>query len=150
MNASRCLTEYGMTQLAEIESIGRFFSEKLAFAGVTCVEELLLAAATRDGRSQLIRVTGLTNRMLIYWVNKADLARVRGIGTEYLELLEVAQIETLVDLSFCNAELLREKFVELNNRKRLVRVVPTIASIHYWIEQAKTLPRVVEYKMCSE
>jgi len=78
-------------------------------------------------------------------VNIADLFRIKGVGEEYSDLLEEAGVDTVVELSKRVPEHLHAKVVEVNEAKKLVRVVPTLAMIESWIAEAKTLPRKIEY-----
>ena len=79
------------------------------------------------------------------WVNRADLMRVRGIGEEYSDLLEKAGVDTVVELAQRNSYHLHTKMIEVNEQKRLVRRPPSMTMVARWIQQARTLPRVVSY-----
>ena len=81
----------------------------------------------------------------VEWVNLADLFRIKGVAEEYSDLLEEAGVDTVVELAQRNAENLFQKIVETNQEKRLVRKLPAQGQVANWIEQAKTLPRVVTY-----
>lgn len=75
----------------------------------------------------------------------ADLFRIKGIGEEYSELLKEAGVNTVVELARRNPENLQETLVGVNEAKKLVRRTPTLNQTKDWIEQAKILPRKVEY-----
>jgi len=77
--------------------------------------------------------------------NLADLFRINGVGEEYSDLLEEAGVDTVVELSRRNPENLHARICEINEEKKLVRRPPTLNDVRTWIEQAKTLPRAVEY-----
>ena len=79
------------------------------------------------------------------WVNRADLSRIKGIGEEYADLLEVAGVDTVPELGQRNAENLFNKMVEVNAEKKLVRQVPEQSKVEDWVKQAKGLDRVVTY-----
>jgi PAS domain-containing protein len=79
------------------------------------------------------------------WVNKADLFRVKGIGTQYADLLEKAGVDTVVELGKRKPENLLEKMKQTNEEKKLVRQLPTLKKVQDWVEQAKALPRAVTY-----
>ena len=78
-------------------------------------------------------------------MNLADLFRIKGVGEEYSDLLEEAGVDTVVELSKRVAENLHAKMLEVNETKKLVRRPPTLNEVKKWIEQAKELPRKVEY-----
>jgi predicted flap endonuclease-1-like 5' DNA nuclease len=78
-------------------------------------------------------------------VNLSDLYRIKGVGSEYSDLLEEAGVDTIVELSKRVAKNLFEKMVEVNTKKKLVRKLPTEAQVADWVDQAKKLPRKVSY-----
>ena len=75
----------------------------------------------------------------------ADLFRIKGVGTQYSDLLEAAGVDTVVELSKRRADNLAKKMAEVNEEKKLVRNLPVEAQLSAWIEEAKTLPRVMTY-----
>ncbi len=134
-----------MASLKDIEGIGPAFAEKLAKAGIKTVEGLLSAGATPKGRTELEAKSGVAHKLILEWVNHADLYRIKGVGSEYSDLLEEAGVDTVVELATRNAENLYKKMVEVNAEKKLVRQLPTQAKVTDWVAQAKALPRLVSY-----
>jgi hypothetical protein len=59
--------------------------------------------------------------------------------------LEEAGVDTVVELSKRIPENLYAKLKDANEKKKLVRQLPSLDMVKKWIEQAKKLPRVVEY-----
>ena len=134
-----------MTKLSEIEGIGSAFESKLKIQGITSVENLLARCATKDGRADLAESTDISEKMILKWANRADLARIKGIGSEYADLLEMSGVDTVPELAQRKAENLFAKMCEVNETKNLVRRLPKQEQVESWIAQAKTLPRVLEY-----
>ena len=134
-----------MAKIIDVEGIGKVYGEKLANAGFTTVEALLKAGASPKGRETLAEKTGISGKLILEWVNLADLFRIKGIGEEYSDLLEEAGVDTVPELAQRNAENLYAKLVETNDAKKLVRRLPTQSQVADWIQQAKALPRVVTY-----
>jgi predicted flap endonuclease-1-like 5' DNA nuclease len=134
-----------MTKLITIEGIGPVYEQKLQEAGVKTVEALLERGATPQGRKELAEGTGIGDERILDWVNRADLFRIKGVGEEYSDLLEAAGVDTVVELSRRNAENLYAKLTEVNAEKELVRRLPTLSQVGNWIEQAKELPRKINY-----
>ena len=134
-----------MAKLLDIEGIGPVYSEKLQKASVKSVEGLLKLGATPAGREDIAEKAGIDKRLILEWVNRADLFRIKGVAEEYSDLLEAAGVDTVVELANRNAEHLLAKILEVNEVKKLVRRVPTLAQIEKWIEQAKELPRAIHY-----
>ena len=134
-----------MAKLVDIEGIGAASAAKLKDAGVDTVEELLLKGAKPKGREDLANATGISGKLILEWVNLADLMRINGVGEEYADLLEEAGVDTVKELATRNAGNLAEKMAEINEQKKLVRQVPSSVTVTKWVEEAKTLPPVVEY-----
>jgi predicted flap endonuclease-1-like 5' DNA nuclease len=134
-----------MSKLADIEGIGPAYAEKLKKAGVTSVEDLLQKGATPKGRKELAETSEIGDALILQWVNHADLFRINGIGGQYSDLLEAAGVDTVVELSRRNAANLLEKMTEVNTQKNLVNRLPVLSMLEKWIEEAKTLPRIVTY-----
>jgi predicted flap endonuclease-1-like 5' DNA nuclease len=134
-----------MAKIADIEGIGPVASEKLTGAGIKTVEALREAGKSKKGRKELAAKTGLDEKKILSWVNRADLYRIRGVSTQYSELLEAAGVDTVVELSKRIPANLYKKMGEVNASKKLVRQLPTEKAVEGWVEQAKKLDRIVEY-----
>ena len=133
-------------KLAEIEGIGTTYAAKLQEAGVASQEGLLEAGGTKKGRKELEDKSGISGKLLLKWINRADLARVKGIGEEYADLLELAGVDTVPELSQRKAENLHKKLVEVAaENKNAVRRVPSESEVTKWVAQAKELPRAISY-----
>jgi predicted flap endonuclease-1-like 5' DNA nuclease len=133
-------------KLTEIEGIGPTYAAKLAEAGVKSQEELLAAGSTPKGRSDLEKTTGISGKLVLKWINRADLARVKGIGEEYADLLELAGVDTVPALAQRNPEHLHKTLTEVAEaRKNTVRRAPAASEVAAWVAAAKDLPRVINY-----
>lgn len=133
-----------MPSIDEIEAVDPTIARKLRKAGVKTTEGLLRRAATRDDRAMLSEATGFDPEQLLAWVNCADLMRIRGIGSEYAELLSRAGVDTIRELRRRNGKALTARMVEVNDRVRLVRRLPTEAMVVGWIAHAKELDPLVK------
>ena len=134
-----------MASIAAIQSMGHRNETKLRKAGVRTTDSLLKVAATRTGRRRLAKETGLSESDMLSWVNRADLLRIIGVGSEYADLLEVAGVDTIRELRRRNPERLLEAMTQLNLRKRLVRRLPTEGMVAGWIGEAKDLKPLVTH-----
>ena len=128
-----------------IEGIGPVHAQQLGKAGIKTTGDLLASGATRKGRDELAETTGLSGKLVLKWVNHADLMRVSGIGGEYAELLEAAGVDTVKELSTRNAENLAAAMKATNEEKKLTRLVPGADTLAKWIAQAKGLEPAVTY-----
>ncbi len=134
-----------MSKLTTIEGIGEVYEAKFIEVGIKSVEALLEAGATKKGRIDLAEKTGISEKLVLKFVNHADLFRIKGIGGEYAELLEAAGVDTVVELAGRRPDNLTVKLAEVNEEKKLVRRVPVVKDVEKWVEQAKELPRAVFY-----
>ncbi|MHA1208997.1 MAG: DUF4332 domain-containing protein [Candidatus Freyarchaeota archaeon] len=131
--------------IKNIEGIGPKYAEKLIKAGVSTTEDLLEAGKTPSSREELANKTGITVDRILEWVRDADFIRIKGVSEEYSDLLEEAGVQDVPDLAKQDAESLYAKLQELNEEKELVRKLPTLKEISTWIDQAKKLPKMIEY-----
>ncbi len=134
-----------MTKLSEIEGIGGTYAEKLETAGVTSIENLLKTCCEKKARKKLAEETGISEKLILNWVNRADLSRIKGVSTQYADLLECAGVDTVPELAQRNAENLQTKMAEINGEKNLVRKIPTVSQVQDWVTQAKEMPRVITH-----
>ena len=134
-----------MAKLAEIEGIGPVFQQKLNAAGVATTAALLEKGSTPKGRKEIAEKSGIGDGLILQWVNHVDLFRIKGVGSEYSDLLEAAGVDTVPELANRNAQHLLEKMTATNMEKKLVRRLPVLSQVENWIEQAKVLPRVITY-----
>lgn len=109
------------------------------------MEALLNAGSERKGCKELAENTDVSDKLILNWVNRADLARIRGISTQYADLLEFAGVDTVPELAQRRPDNLHAKMIEVNEEKNLVRKVPALSQVEDWVAQAKELPRVVNY-----
>lgn len=134
-----------MTKLIDIEGIGPTQAEKLVAAGFKTVESLLENGKTAQGRKGIESATGINGKLILRWVNMADLFRIKGVGEEFADLLEAVGVDTVAELAQRNAANLRQKMVEANEAKKMVRALPSESQVEGWIRQAKELPRMVSH-----
>jgi predicted flap endonuclease-1-like 5' DNA nuclease len=133
-------------KVTEIEGIGDVFAEKLQQVGIKTVNDVLEKGKTTKGRKALAAETGIDAKLILKWVNMADLFRVKGIGKEYSELLKKAGVDTVKELRNRNPENLLAKMEEANAAgRRLVRSLPSLKTVSSWVENAKTLDPMVTY-----
>jgi predicted flap endonuclease-1-like 5' DNA nuclease len=134
-----------MANLLTIEGVGDVYAAKLREAGIATTEALLEAGKTPQGRKAIAAKTGIADALILEWVNHVDLFRIKGVAEEYADLLEEAGVDTVPELAQRKAENLHAALVAVNEQKKLVRQLPTLAQVGGWIEQARALPRVVTY-----
>jgi predicted flap endonuclease-1-like 5' DNA nuclease len=134
-----------MGRIIEIEGIGPEYARRLKELGIGTTEQLLEAGGTPKGRQELAEKTGIGAKLILEWVNHADLFRIKGVAEEYSDLLEAGGVDTVVELATRNPANLYQKLAEINQEKELVRQLPGAKQVADWVEQAKNLPRKITY-----
>jgi predicted flap endonuclease-1-like 5' DNA nuclease len=132
-------------ELEYIEGIGPAIAQKLHELGVTTIRTFFERGVTPKGRDELAELSGISRKLILEWINHVDLYRIKGVGSEYADLLEAAGVDTVVELANRNATNLFNKMVAVNEEKKLVRKIPVESQVQDWVDQAKTLPRKVMY-----
>ena len=128
-----------------IEGIGPKRGAKLRAANCSSPAQLLRDGATRSGRKNIAKTTGLSDSIVLRCVNMADLFRIKGVATQYAELLEAAGVDTVKELRNRNPANLAAAMKETNAKKKLVRQVPNESMVKNWVAQAKKLKPIVTY-----
>jgi len=131
--------------LEYVEGIGPAYGAQLKEMGLVTCLDLLKSGASRKGREEIVERSGISGKLILKWVNHVDLYRIKGVGSEYADLLEASGVDTVVEMAQRNPGNLYEKMNEANTAKALVRHMPTQAQVEDWVSQAKALPRVVTY-----
>ncbi len=134
-----------MTRISSIEGLRGSNTEKLAEAGITTVENLLRLGSTRQGRKALADQLAVSDEQVLKWVNKADLFRIKGIGSQYADLLENAGVDSVPELAQRDPEHLLLQLQEINDNQQLVRSMPYLKQVSKWVARARELPRVVNH-----
>jgi ribosomal protein L21 len=132
-------------RLIDIEGIGETYAKTLADAGLSTTADLLEAAGSASGRNELAEKTGLSTSQILDWVNRADLMRINGVGSEFSDLLEASGVDTVKELATRNPANLHEKLAEVNEEKKLTRRTPSESEVEGWIAEAQTLPPAVSH-----
>ena len=131
--------------VAAVRSLLPDDAEKLIQAGIEKSETLLERGASRPGRAEISRETNILEPVVLKWINDLDLARIKGVGVKYSDLLEEAGVDTVVELAQRNPANLYKKLVEVNEEQNLVEAMPSEQEVADWVAQAKELPRVITY-----
>ncbi|MBR9778030.1 MAG: DUF4332 domain-containing protein, partial [Cytophagales bacterium] len=71
--------------------------------------------------------------------------RIKGIASQFAELLKAAGVDTVKELRNRNAENLHQALVATNEAKNLTNAVPALSRVTDFIEQAKNLDPVVTH-----
>ncbi len=131
--------------IAKIEGLTGHAAAKLKAIGIRTTEGLLEAARTVKGRKALAAKTGLCEHQLLEWANIADCMRIKGMGKAKAELLRAAGVTTVREFVHRNPERLAQAMKEANQKRKMVSVLPSEASVKRLIEHASKLPLKISY-----
>ena len=132
----------------DVMGVGPTYQKALAEAGIKTVKQLLLAGTTPTARKHLAADTGISPKLILTWVNHADLMRVTGCGPEYARLLEKAGVDTVLDLARRNSIKLAEALKganDLGGGKKAVKRLPDVVTTTKWVDNASNFTRLVSY-----
>lgn len=118
---------------------------KLKARGLGQSDQLLDAARIPSQRKELAAAVGAEPRVILELANRADLARVKGVGAVYSDLLELAGVDTVKELATRRADNLYAKMKDTNAEGAHASQLPTQTDVESWVEQAKALPKTLEY-----
>ena len=91
-------------KVIEVEGIGPVMAGKLNDAGINMTDQLLQACKTKANRKALAEKSGIDEAKILKFANMVDLFRIKGVGSEYAELLEAAGVDTVKELATRKAE----------------------------------------------
>ena len=129
----------------EISGIGPDVADRLKAAGIRTTTRLLDLAKGPKERKRLAEKTGLDEKRILSWANTADRMRIKGIGSEYADLLQAAGVDTVKELKYRNPANLAAAMAAANKARKLVRLLPSEKVVGRWIDHAKSLPLKITY-----
>ena len=132
-------------KVIDIEGIGPTYAGKLNELEIYSTTDLLKAGATKKDRMEIAEKTGIPESLILTWVNHADLFRIKGVASQFSELLEAAGVDTVKEFATRNVENLHAKLVETNDKYGLSGKVPSVESLKEMISQAKKLESKVSH-----
>src|SRR5262245_10102831 len=130
----------------EISDIGADDAGRLKAAGIRTTLGLLDAARNPKGRKQLAEEIGIDEKRILSWANTADRMRIKGIGSEYADLLQAAGVDTVKELKYRNPGKLAEAMAAINAKRKLARVLPSPRAVERWVDQAKKIQLKISYR----
>jgi predicted RecB family nuclease len=132
--------------LKKLDGLAPDTVDMLRAAGIRTSDKLLEATKSAKDRKMLSVKTGIEPRQLLRFANLADKLRVKGLGAGYAELLCRVGVDTVRELKYRNPAKLAEAMRTENDKRKLVRLVPTEKAVGRWVEAAKKLPQKITYR----
>ena len=128
--------------LGKLYGIEPLLEAKLKAQGIKDTDDLLLACATEGRIHELAGKTDIDVAVIRRLVNRAEFARIRGIGEAYTILLEAAGVNNTGDLARQAPDELRSAFNRINNEMKIVGRVPALAMVNGWVNKAQRMYRL--------
>ncbi|HEY7526451.1 MAG TPA: DUF4332 domain-containing protein [Candidatus Limnocylindria bacterium] len=132
-------------KIEEVEGIGPVFAEKLGEVGIVTTDDLLERGGKKSGRAAIAIETGINEGMILEWTNHVDLMRIKGVGSEFSDMLEAAGVDSPAELAQRNPVNLAETLAELDMARNTTRRIPSAEMVAGWIAEARTMERSVEH-----
>jgi predicted flap endonuclease-1-like 5' DNA nuclease len=132
--------------IVDVEGIGPVNAQKLVAIGILTTDDLLHNGAKAAGRDRIAASAGISEKLVLEWVNNVDLMRVPGVGPQYSDLLEAAGVDSPAELAQRNPANLAVTIQEvIAERPGIVRRTPSEADVAAWVEAARALDKIVEH-----
>lgn len=131
--------------IGELRGITDAVVNALRGHGLSDSDALLDAAKTPQGRKSLALAAGVETSVILELANRADLARIKGIGRVYSDLMEEAGVDTVKELAKRVPANLHAKLIEINTTRQFTQRPPSVEQVSDFVEQAKSLPAMLEY-----
>lgn len=126
-------------KIVEIKGMTAAAQAKLEQVGIKTVDDLVRQTTTAAQRATLARQLGIAEPQLTEWINRADLMRLKGVGTEMANLLEECGVDSCKELQHRKADHLHDKLKQANDAKKITHHAPTFPQVEEWIAEARTM-----------
>ena len=129
----------------KLKGMNANLERNLTKLGIRNTNQLLDASKGPKERKALAIKVGINERDILELANRADLSRVKGIAGVYSDLLEKGGVDTIKELATRRPDNLHSKLLEVNNKLKLSNREPTLSMVNDWVNQAKSLPKILSY-----
>jgi predicted flap endonuclease-1-like 5' DNA nuclease len=134
-----------MAPIAQVKGVTAELAKAFQAAGITDSDAFLAATSTPKQRTEMAAKMKMDVKAVLELANRADLIRIKGVAGVYSDLLENAGVDTVKELAARKAENLHAKMLEINEKMKLTTRPPALSAVTAWVEEAKKLPKFLEY-----
>lgn len=131
--------------ISKMRGMNAAMAKKLRSQGISDSNQFLEASQKPGDRKKLAQAVGVDTKEILALANRADLARINGIGAVFSDLMEYAGVDTVKELAKRKPENLLAKMEQVNGDKKLAGRTPTLSQVQDWVQQAKDLPKMLQY-----
>jgi predicted flap endonuclease-1-like 5' DNA nuclease len=135
-------TEQAITEieLTAIKGIGQSYAALLGKkAKIKSAQDLLNAGATPQGRQKLHSQTALGPKLVLRWVQLADLMRIESIRPDASHLLWNAGVTSIPDLATQRPKTLLNRLSRSAREQSGVYRLPNLEQVTDWVRQASMM-----------
>jgi predicted flap endonuclease-1-like 5' DNA nuclease len=130
--------------VSKLRGISLDIRNRLKRQGISYTHQLLREAGGAEQRRRLAARGQIDEVALGRLVRRADLARVKGVGAIFADMLEMIGVDEVATLARQEPADLHRRLYHLNSVERLARRAPTPEEVEHWVGQARALPGLVE------
>lgn len=130
--------------VSKLRGISLQIRNKLKRQGISYTHQLLQHAGSTERRRQLAAHGRIDEAALARLVQRADLARIKGVGAIFADMLEHIGVTRVAVLAAQDPADLHRHLYELNADERMARRAPTPEEVQDWVVQARVLPHLVD------
>ena len=132
--------------LSKIHGVQKEDIKKLKSANISDTRSILTLGHTHKMRLELSNRTDIPLERIIELVKIADLTRIVDIKGIRIRLLYDAGVDTVEKVASYKPEELKDLTTKLNETKKLTKRHPTLVETTYWVDQAKKLESIVDWR----
>jgi hypothetical protein len=130
--------------VGELKGVTAELATALHAMGIVDIAQLLAAAGQYAVRAELAATLEIDDGTLLEFVNRADLMRIPGLTGDYIDLLMLAGVATVVELRRRIPENLYVKLLTVT-LQHPPPYLPRLDEVQQWVRTAKQLERAVYY-----
>lgn len=125
--------------ISTLRGVDTKVATQLLEEGIKYTHQLLEQGRHVQQRAELAQKTGIPLKTVQALVSRADLMRLRGVGSDLSQLLLLAGVSSCRDLQKCVPEQLYKRLAEIHIGHRIAYHAPTLAQVRSWINEARHL-----------
>lgn len=129
-----------MQRLDVLPGLGRDNINKLNKMGIKTTLDLLTRGALPTDRAEIAKELTVETSTLIRWIIDCDFFRLKGMRTEYVDLLHKVGITAVQELAFVSPELFGKMLENVNS---FPNPLPSRQLIKSWIKQTVDLKPII-------
>ncbi len=124
------------TPISKIPGMEPEPQSELEAQGIHTTGQLLEQTATKEMRTEIAQKIGISAHMLRTLIDRADLMRLPGVGSEMATLLEEAGVNGCKDLQRRNPEHLYATLTGMQESSKSASLTPSLDELTQWIAEA--------------